>query len=182
MRVLELPRAVPLAAILVALAAVLIGIGCFCVGPPRMHSCRDPVMPTEVRNVDLVFGTEPIGDGDPPPIVEGPQGGRHWEFAIVAEGSGFGPCVAQHSWLLTPTGTVLYENAANVRAEVEEGRVRTDDILFFPSEFPSDEVLLRVEVFGRRLERRLRFGAQRDAGPRTDGGEGLDVNQPDSGG
>lgn len=146
-----------------ALASLLM-LACGPTPRPAMETCTPDGMPvvTAVRIWDGVRSV-PLSDGDPLPIVSGPQGGSHVQFLLELEGTGFGRCGEVTVWA-GPAAS--YSGGVRVRP-IATGAMTSTIVVFPPDLFGCLDV--RASAYGQTAVLRLGTGCAADAGA-EDGG------------
>lgn len=149
------------------LACALLACVCDPGGPPTMQRCESPTLPTSVTSIVLRESDDgtTLDDGEAVPFFFGAQGGSHVQFEVEIVGEGFGNCLAQTTRLLGTDGTTMIATSMTpVPIGVEGGTARTRPILLFPSRGEISSAILRVEIAGQTIERRLGTAAAADGG------------------
>jgi hypothetical protein len=138
-------------------SALLLACNCGPTPRPTMERCDAPTTPTSVTGATLIEtrGGTILEDGDRVPVTFGSQGGTHIELLVELEGTGFGACLEQSTSLFDPSGRMIADSRSSVPVDVEGGVARTRKILLFPDEPEPRAALLRVEIAGLTIERRL---------------------------
>lgn len=148
---------------LASVLASLLVLGCGPTPPPGMETCTPDGTPvvTAVRIWDGVRSI-PLSEGDPLPIVSGPQGGSHVQFLLELEGTGFGRC----GEVTVSAGTASYSGGVRVRP-IATGAMTSTIVVFPPDLFGCLDV--RASAYGQTAALRLGTGCTADAGT-GDGG------------
>lgn len=151
------PPAGQLVGVVLCIGAVLLPpfLGaCFCSpSPPQTRGCGDPI--TDFSGITSMRVVEAR-------VVRGPQGGRHIQFQVEAEGTGLRSCVAvRHDIHLPTEGPALTGPEVGVASDVSGSRVVTTPVYSFLRDFPEERGArtITVQALGRVSRASVDLGA-----------------------